>query len=58
MELTEKIIELLTNSEPMRSGEIAQSLGVDKKELDKVIKTLKDSETIISPKRCFYSIKK
>ena len=58
MELKEKIIELLSKSEPMRPGEISQALEVDKKDLDKAIKQLKSEEKIISPKRCFYSIKK
>lgn len=57
MDLKEKIIDLLSKSEPMRSGEIAETLGADKKELEKVIKQLKASEEIISPKRCFYSVK-
>ena len=56
MELSEKIIELLKKSEPMKSGEIADSLGVDKKEVDKVLKKLKSEEKITSPKRCFYSV--
>ncbi|RII33584.1 MarR family transcriptional regulator [Clostridium chromiireducens] len=58
MELTEKVIELLTKSEPMRPGEIAEALGVDKKDLEKVIKQLKNDSKIISPKRCFYSVEK
>lgn len=38
----------------MRPGDIADATGIDKKELDKVIKMLKDQELIYSPKRCFY----
>ena len=58
MELTDKVLELLTTSEPMRPGEIAEALGVDKKDLEKVIKQLKNDSKIISPKRCFYSVEK
>lgn len=58
MELEGKIIELLSKSEPMRPGEIAEALGIDKKDLDKAIKQLKNDSKIISPKRCFYSIEK
>lgn len=58
MELTERVLALLNQSEPMKSGEIAKALGVDKKELDVVIRKLKDNEKIDSPKRCFYTIKK
>lgn len=58
MELDLKILELLEGSEPMKAGEIAEALGLDKKEVDKVIKKLKADEKIISPKRCFYSVDK
>ena len=42
----------------MKSGEIAEALGVDKKDIDKEIKTLKTNGEIVSPKRCFYSVEK
>ena len=58
MELNERVLELLAKSEPMRPGEIADVLGVDKKDLEKIIKQLKNDLKIISPKRCFYSIEK
>ena len=38
----------------MKSAEIAEASGLDKKEVDKAIKSLKTSEKIISPKFCFY----
>ena len=56
MELKDKVVELLSNSEAMRPGDIATTLGVEKKDLDKAIKELKAEEKIISPKRCFYSV--
>ncbi|HEX9025257.1 MAG TPA: MarR family transcriptional regulator [Clostridium sp.] len=56
MELNERVLELLSKSEPMRPGEIAEALDIDKKDLEKVIKQLKNDSKIISPKRCFYSI--
>ena len=58
MELSEKIIELLKSSEALKSGEIAEKLGVDKSEVDKVLKKLKTEEKVISPKRCYYSVEK
>ncbi|BFT66614.1 MULTISPECIES: HTH domain-containing protein [Parvimonas] len=58
MELNEKIIELLKSSEPLKGGEIAEKLGVDKSDVDKVLKKLKSEEKIISPKRCYYSVEK
>lgn len=58
MELKEKILKLLATSEAMRPGEISEALGIEKKELDKAIKDLKNQGKITSPKRCFYSIEK
>jgi len=56
METTEKILDTLKSSDkPLKSGEIAELTGVDKKEVDKAIKKLKVEEKIISPKRCYYS---
>lgn len=57
MELKDKVLELLQKSEPMKAGEIAEALREDKKLIDKAIKELKAEESIISPKRCFYSAK-
>lgn len=54
----EKVLELLAKNEPMRPGEIAEALGLDKKEVDKIIKKLKEGGKVISPKRCFYSVEK
>ena len=56
--MEEKVIEILKNNEAMRPGEIAEKLGIDKKDLDKVIKKLKAEDKIYSPKRCFYSFHK
>ena len=59
MEIKEKVLEILTNSEePLKGGQIAEISGIDKKEIDKAIKDLKKEEKIISPKRCFYSVNK
>ena len=53
------IIDTLAKvGKPMKSGEIAEVSGMDKKEVDKLIKKLKTEEMIFSPKRCFYDIKK
>lgn len=58
MELNEKIVKILMESEPLKLGEICEILKLDKKLVEKEIKKLKEDEIIISPKRCFYSIKK
>jgi len=58
METSEKIIKALKDSDkPLRGGEIAELTSLDKKEVDKGLKVLKDEERIFSPKRCFYSAK-
>ena len=56
METTEKVLETLKNTDkPLKSGEIAQISGIDKKEVDKAIKKLKVENKIVSPKRCYYA---
>ncbi|WP_226996598.1 HTH domain-containing protein [Thermococcus sp. 5-4] len=40
---------------PLKSKEIAELAGIDKKEVDKAIKVLKTEGKIISPKRCYYA---
>ncbi len=58
METKEKVLGTLKKSDnPLKSGEIAEISGVDKKEVDKAIKVLKTEGLIESPKRCFYSAK-
>jgi Mn-dependent DtxR family transcriptional regulator len=54
-----KIIKVMNEAgKPLKSGEIAELAGVDKKEVDKAIKKLKVEEKIFSPKRCYYEVKK
>ncbi len=40
---------------PLKSKEIAEIAGLDKKEVDKAIKILKKEGKITSPKRCYYA---
>ena len=55
----EKIIKILEeNNDGLKSQEIADKSGIDKKIVDKVLKALKDEDIIYSPKRCFYALKK
>lgn len=48
---------LVSSDKPMKSGEIAEALSVDKAEVDKAIKALKKEEKIVSPKACYYEAK-
>ncbi len=42
---------------PVRPGDIAKSIGIDSKLVSAAIKKLKADGKIISPKRCYYSVK-
>jgi len=56
METKTIVLETLkTAGKPLKSGEIAEMTQLDKKLVDKTLKTLKDEELIHSPKRCFYA---
>ncbi len=57
MEPQEKIFKAFQQAgKALRSGEIAEMTGMDKKEVEKCIKKMKSDGTIHSPKRCFYDI--
>ena len=47
----EKVIEAFKNSEePLNAKKVSELSGVEKKEVDKIMKELKKDETIVSPK--------
>ncbi|MEI7829847.1 MAG: hypothetical protein WCI31_08765 [Prolixibacteraceae bacterium] len=59
MDSKEAIIKALEKSGiPMKGGEIADASGVDKKEVDKLIKKLVTEGKVNSPVRCFYALVK
>ncbi len=41
---------------PVRPGDVAKMLGVESKDVSKVISALKKKGEVISPKRCYYSL--
>lgn len=43
---------------PARTGDIVEATGLDKKEVEKAMNKLKKEEKIVSPKRCYWEIKK
>ncbi len=56
METIEIVIKTLNaSSDPMKAGEIAEASGLDKKEVDKAMKILKQDGRIVSPKYCFWT---
>ena len=40
---------------PVRPGELAEQLGLDGKEVSKLIQELKKEGAVVSPKRCFWA---
>lgn len=57
MDDREKVIEAFRNSEdPLNAKKVSELSGVEKKEVDKIMKELKKDETIVSPKRCYWTL--
>ncbi|HDM90605.1 MAG TPA: MarR family transcriptional regulator [candidate division WOR-3 bacterium] len=40
---------------PLKSGGIAKSTGLDKKEITKALNLLKKEGRVVPPRRCYYS---
>ncbi len=58
MSIDKIILETLKKAgKPLKAGEIAELADVDKKDIDKAIKTMKTEDVIFSPKRCYYDAK-
>jgi DNA-binding MarR family transcriptional regulator len=56
METKEIVLHAIENAgKPLKGGEIAEITGIDKKEIDKIIKKLVTEGKINSPIRCFYA---
>jgi len=54
----DKVIEVFkTLDKPLRPGDIAKELGIESKEVSKIIKELREEEKVYSPKRCYYALK-
>jgi biotin operon repressor len=53
METKEKVLQTMKQAgEPLNAGKIAELSGLDRKEVDKAMKQLKDEGAIVSPVRC------
>lgn len=53
METKEKVLQVMKEAgEPLNAGKIAELSGIDRKDVDKAMKQLKDEGAIISPVRC------
>ncbi len=53
----ELIFNAIKNAgKPVNAGDVAESTGIEKAEVTKIITKLKKRGKISSPKRCFYTI--
>ncbi len=53
----EQIFNAIKNAgKPVNAGDVAESTGIEKAEVTKIITKLKKQGKISSPKRCFYTI--
>jgi predicted transcriptional regulator len=58
METSEKVYLAMKNSgKALRTGEVAEIAGVEKKEAEKAIKQLNSAGRVFSPVRCFWQVK-
>ncbi len=53
----DKILEVIRKADaPINAGKVAELTGLDRKVVDKVMKELRESGEIVSPKRCYWEI--
>ena len=59
METKEKVLATMKAAgEPLNAGKIAELSGLDRKEVDKAMKQLKEEGAIVSPVRCKWEVAK
>lgn len=59
MDNYEAVLDFFQKAEkPVSAGQIATATGLDKKEVDKVMAKLKKEEKILSPKVCYWELKR
>ena len=57
MEIKEKVLATMREAgEPLNAGRIAEISGIDRKEVDKAMKQLKEEGAIVSPVRCKWTV--
>ena len=58
MEAAEKVLAAMKQAgTPVNAGKLVELTGLDRKEVDKAMKTLKANGAIESPKMCFWQPK-
>ena len=59
MENKDKVLATIKKAgKPVSAGQVAEMSGIDRKEVDKAMKTLKENGDIISTKRCYWEARK
>ncbi len=58
MDTVDKVLDAMKKAgKPVNAGTLVKLTGLDKKDVEKAMKTLKESEKIFSPKRCLWQPK-
>ena len=58
MEIKELVLDAMQKAgEPLSAGKITELTKLDRKEVDKAMKNLKEDGSIVSPRRCFWEPK-
>lgn len=58
MEIKELVLDAMKKAgEPLNAGKVVELTSLDRKEVDKAMKKLKEEGSIVSPKRCFWEPK-
>ncbi len=58
MNAKEQVLNAFKQSaEPLNAGKVAEITGLERKDVDKAMAELKKEESIVSPKRCYWTAK-
>ena len=54
-QIFEKVLTTMKEAgEPLNAGKVAELSGLDRKDVDKAMKQMKEAGMIVSPKRCYW----
>ncbi|MEN2398209.1 hypothetical protein GKZ90_0000335 [Flavobacterium sp. MC2016-06] len=58
MEIKDQVLDAMKKAnEPVNAGKVVELTKLERKEVDKAMKKLKDEGLIVSPKHCFWEPK-
>lgn len=58
MQDQEKVVQAFADAgEALNAGKVAEITGLDRKTVDKIMAQLKADDLIVSPKRCYWTLK-